>query len=64
MFVTRHADDTAVDGGVLRRDGEADIQTACSDRQSGVPIESHTKPWRVGDCGPQLSVSSLYGTWG
>ena len=50
MFVTRHADhDTAVDGGVLRRDGEADMQTSCSNRQSSVPVESHTQPWRVGD---------------
>jgi len=50
MFVTRHADhDTAVDGGALRRDGEADMQTACSDRQSGVPVESHTAVacWRL-----------------
>lgn len=50
MFVTRHADhDTAVDGGVLRRDGETDMQTSCSNRQSSVPVESHTQPWRVGD---------------
>jgi len=50
MFVTRHADHgTAVDGGVLRRDAEADMQTVRSDKQSSVPVESHTQPWRVGD---------------
>ena len=25
------------------------MQTSCSNRQSGVPVESHTQPWRVGD---------------
>ena len=61
MFVTQHADhDTAVDGGVLRRDGEADMQTVCSDRQSSVPVESHTHSRGVLETsGPILLVRSL-----
>jgi len=54
----------AVDGGVLRRDGEADMQTVRSDKQSSVPVVSHTQPWRVGDLWADTVGSQSTGTWG
>jgi len=60
MFVTRHADhDTAVDGGVLRRDGEATCRLLVV---TGSPAcrKSHTHSrGMLETCGLILSVRSL-----
>ena len=45
--------DTGVDDGVLRRDGEAEMQTVC--------VDSHTHNRGMLEiCKPQLSVRSLW----